>query len=485
MSREGCAEPTPGRAVCSGVARAVHLLLCCCAVLLLSGHARADDPPRLEPRFDADPGKAWAWTSAGGLRYTWVLPGGDAAIRLGDKRDLVVICHPAGNDYRWAADHFRPGEFRPRDIVIGVDGTSKGPEDTRLFLARDADVGAFATFLDEMRKAFPARRVLVYGHGQGGFFALQIAADRPAAVDGVVAAAGGGWLGPRMTPETQRVPVVFLHGTADPGAPYSQSVKLRDGYAGLGHPMAVLRRQQGWDQRPDPAGAIDAIDWCIGMTSPDPAEALAAARAILSPRPADEIDRRSPPWFAGGAAILTRFRGQGPAPFALGAGGESETDAIALLRRIEAEGAKHVGVLKRQVASGDAIRLDGGPWLGHLVALREDFRGVGPVEAYIKELGCDELAAKHAEVSVELTQTWFRGVSPKQTFETVVKVLPHCFLVEGLPPDLGDAIAKYFAQAQGHNLSPESIRRYRFFLMWKSGWDGGLKQYESLWSKWQ
>ncbi|MFM9995832.1 MAG: alpha/beta fold hydrolase [Phycisphaerales bacterium] len=461
------------------------LLLCCCAVLLLCGRATAEDPPRLEPRFDADPGKAWAWTSAGGLRYTWVLPGGDAAIKLGDKRDVIVICHSAGNDYRWAAEHFKPAEFRPRDIVIGVDGTSKGPEDTRLFLARDADVAAFAAFLDEVRKAFPARRVLVYGHGQGGFFALHVAADKPASVDGVAAASGGGWLGSRLTEETRRIPVVILHGTADPGAPYAQSVKLRDGYAALGHPMAALRRRQGWDQRPDPAGASDAIDWCIGMTTSDPAEALSAARAILAPRPADETGRRSPPWFSGGAAILTRFRGQGPAPFALGAGGEAETEAIALLRRVEAEAAGHVEVLRKQVASRDAIRLDGGPWLGHLVAIREDFRGVAPVEAYFKELGYDDIAAKHAEASVELTQTWFRGVPPKQTFETVVRVLPSCFLVEGLPPELGDAIPKFFAQAQGHNLSPESIRRYRFFLMWKAGWDDGLKQYEGLSSKWE
>jgi predicted esterase len=464
------------------VFRSGNLLLWCLAVLLLCGRAAAEDPPRLEPTLDAAPNKAWAWTSAGGLRYTWVLPAG---IAQGEKRDLVVICHGTGLDYRWGAANCKPGEFRASDFVVSVDGPSKGPEDSRLFMGREEDAAAFASFLGEMQKAFPVRRVFLYGHSQGGFFVVYFAGENGDMVDGVVAHASGAWNWSKVDEATMDVPIVFMHGTGDPVVPYEQSLGSRDHYTSVGHGMTALRRMPRYNHWPNAVRASECIDWCIGIQTTDPPEAFGAAEALLRVKPADEYSYRCPVWFSGAAAILGRFRGRGENPFQEGQTGGVEAEAIALLNRVEAEGAGHVELLKTQITSRDDLKLDGRPWLGHLISLREDFRGVEPVEAFYRELGYDELAAKHTETSGRITREWYRQASDRGIFETAVRVLPDCFLAEGLPPELVEFIPKAFAQAQALNVSPDSIKRYRNFVMWKAGWDEGLKEYESLWSKWE
>src|ERR1051326_1024005 len=96
--------------------------------------ARGDDPPRLAPAMDAEPGKAWAWTSENHLRYTWVLPKG---MKADEHRNLIVICHGTGLDYRWGSANYKPGMFRPGDIVVSVDGPSKANDGSRLFLGEE------------------------------------------------------------------------------------------------------------------------------------------------------------------------------------------------------------------------------------------------------------------------------------------------------------------------------------------------------------
>src|SRR5262245_14797651 len=116
--------------------------------------ARADEPPRLAPSREAEPAKAFAWTSEKGLRFTWVLPrdGGAAP-------DLVILCHGTGLDYRWGSANYKPGVFRPADIVVSVDGPTRADNGTRLFLGKGEDAAAFAAFLAEMRAAFRPSRV--------------------------------------------------------------------------------------------------------------------------------------------------------------------------------------------------------------------------------------------------------------------------------------------------------------------------------------
>ncbi len=438
----------------------------------------------MEPTLDAPAHKAWAWTSGGasggGLRYTWVMPPG---IAQGEKRDLVVICHGAATDYRWGGEHHKPGEFRPRDFVVSVDGPSKGPDDTRLFLGRDEDISAFEAFLDEMKQVFPVGRVILYGYGQGASFVLSYVGEKGETVDGAVAHAAGR-SGPAIDEFTLAVPIVLVHGTADGAVPYQECLEARARYLDGGHGKVALRRLPGAGHGPNAAVAAEAIDWCIGVTTTDAQEALAAAESMLRVKEAGPAPR-FPPWFSGAAAILSRFRGQGVHPFAEGQTGGVEGRAIDLLRKVEAEAGRHASILKGELPSREALKLDGRPWLGHLVSVREDFRGIGPVETLATDLGYDELAAKHAEAAGELTRAWYQQASDKRIYETAVRVLPSCFLFEGLPVELSDFIPRAFEHAQDLRVSPEAVRRYRNFVMWKTGWDEGLKRYEAMCAEWK
>src|SRR5690606_30883548 len=112
---------------------------------------------------------------------------------------------------------------RPNDIIISPDGPSEGLNGTRLFLGEAEDAIIFRDFLLEMSRIFPARGIFLYGHSQGGFFVAYFAGEWPAATEGVVAHASGAWSWSDREGGVQGVPIVFMHGTADPVVPYRQS----------------------------------------------------------------------------------------------------------------------------------------------------------------------------------------------------------------------------------------------------------------------
>src|SRR6185295_15699259 len=102
------------------------------------------------------------------LRFVWWLPK-DYAPKT--PRNLTVILHGTGLDYRWGLWNNKPGVFRPDDIVISVDGT-RPDNQARVFMGEKPDADAFAKFLGEMRTTFSVDRVFLYGHSQGGFFSV-------------------------------------------------------------------------------------------------------------------------------------------------------------------------------------------------------------------------------------------------------------------------------------------------------------------------
>src|SRR5258707_1400623 len=159
----------------------IHLSL---ALALFASIARADDPPQRAPSADAPPLTVFATTAkTGGLRYTWVLPKGYDGKT---PRNLCVILHGTGLDYRWGHWNNKPGIFRPDDIVVSVDGTSPA-ENSRLFLGEEKDAKLFKEFLAEMRTTFAVDRVFLYGHSQGGFFVPYYMGLFPETVAGGVA----------------------------------------------------------------------------------------------------------------------------------------------------------------------------------------------------------------------------------------------------------------------------------------------------------
>ena len=186
--------------------------------------ALPQDLPQKAPAADAKALTPCQWKSAGGLRFAWCLPEGYDGKSA---RNLTVILHGTGLDYRWGFLNNQPGVFRPDDVVVSVDGTSPGPNDTRLFLGEEKDAKDFHDFLAEIRTQFTISRVFLYGHSQGGFFVTYYAGEFPETVDGVVAHASGSWNWAKSGKKVQRVAIAFLHGSGDPVVPYRQSPAAR------------------------------------------------------------------------------------------------------------------------------------------------------------------------------------------------------------------------------------------------------------------
>ena len=142
-----------------------------------------EDPPELKPDATAESGVVYRWESANRLRYTWLLPDG---YDPSQPTDVTVILHGTGLDYRWGHWNNPIGVFRPQDIVLSVDGPTPDNK-TRLFMGEKDDAEAFKVFLSEMREMFSIDDIFLYGHSQGGFFAIYFAGEHPDLVDGAVA----------------------------------------------------------------------------------------------------------------------------------------------------------------------------------------------------------------------------------------------------------------------------------------------------------
>lgn len=453
--------------------------------LVLAFAARADGLPRRAPAPDAPPHTVFAWTSEGGLDYAWVAPPG---LTAASKRDLVILCHGTGLDHRWGPANYPPGAFRPGDIVVSPDGPTRADNGTRLFLGRPADAEAFAAFIDEMRRVFPVRRVLLYGHSQGSFFVLYFAGERPGLIDGVVAHASGAWTWTRCPKETLNIPIVLMHGTADPVVPYGQSIGGRDWYVSQGHRMVMLRRLPRYNHWPNAVRAAECLDWCIGMRTGDPTEALAAAESLLTQKGADQYQYRCAPWFAGAAAVLDRFKSAGPRPFdnkAAPADGQIARRAETLRAAMEAHGKRHADAIRDRLPPDRTLTLDGGGWLGHLISVREDFRGVAAIEDLVAELDFDNVLKKHKAAATPLYRAWYGNGEPSAIFAAVVESLPECFLVEALPFDLASRMESWFKAAEQEGIDPAHLRGYGAVMRWRQGWDDGLKAYAEIWSAWQ
>jgi predicted esterase len=450
-------------------------------LVLVSAPGTAQDLDRLAPTEKAAPLAAHEWSSKGGLRYVWWVPKGYDGK---PPRNLTVILHGTGLDYRWGFWNNRPGVFRPDDVVVSVDGTSPGQGETRLFLGEPKDAKAFREFLEEMRETFAVDRIFLYGHSQGGFFVVYFAGEHPDAVDGVVAHASGAWNWSKTGKPVKRVAIAFMHGTADPVVPYRQSPGSRDHYAKLAFPLLHLRRLPGYNHWPNAVRATEALDWCEGMTTARPERALALAEELLRSKGLDEYQYETPVSYAGARAILRRFESEEPPGFA-GVDAELARRAAALADRIEKEGAKHVDVLRRALKKGSDLKLDGKPWLGHVLSVREDFRGVETVGAFVEEIDLDRATEKHAKAAEEILKAWYDEKDAAKIYRAIVAGLPRAFLFEGFPPEMGERMAQWKGDAQSLKLTRRDLDGFRAFEQWKAGWDEGVREYEEIWKKWK
>jgi len=438
------------------------------------------DPPSRDPLEGGEPSEVYRWKSANGLRYTWLLPEG---YEPGVARDVTVILHGTGLDYRWGHWNNPTGIFRPDDIVLSVDGPTPNG-DSRLFMGEKPDAEAFKQFLDEMREVFAIDGLFLYGHSQGGFFTIYFAGEYPEAVSGVVAHASGAWNWSKMGKKVKRVPIAFMHGTNDPVVPYRQSPGSRDAYADEGFDLLHLRRMPGYNHWPNAVRATEVIGWCDGMSTEDPAEALREALEILRKKKADQYQYETTVGYSAAYDILKRLEGEGPRAFE-DVDSKLSRAAAKWIAEIDGAGKAHVKALRKHVQTKKGLTISDDPWLGHLLAVREDFRGVAPVEEYMAKVGFDKAYEKQAKSRDEVIEAFYdENASPKDQFEVIVAELSKGFLYEGYPSDLVKRLEKFAAEPKRYELSKKAMKAYEKIAAWRTSMEEGFKEYDSLWKKW-
>jgi hypothetical protein len=180
------------------------------------------------------------------------------------------------------------------------------------------------------------------------------------------------------------------------------------------------------------------------MTTASPTVALAAAEQMLAKKKADEYQWETVVGYSGARQVLGRITGD-EKPACKETDAATKEKAQKLVDRIEAEGSRHVEALKKLVAKKEDLALKGpAAWLGHLVALREDFRGVRSVEAYLKAIAFDDQKKGQLKAYQAVVNAWYDDKSVEVAkAKAILGGLPHAFLWEGLPPELGPKITEW------------------------------------------
>jgi len=450
------------------------------AVTPTVGRVRPDDLVDKPPDPMAKPLTGYGWKSKNDLRFVWWLPKDyDPA----SPRNLTVICHGTGLDYRWGYWNNKPGIFRPNDIVVSVDGPTPDGE-SRLFTDDKGSVDAFSAFLTEMTRTFAVDRVFLYGHSQGGFFVVFFAGEHPEQVAGVVAHASGAWNWSKLNGPVQDVAVAFMHGSSDPVVPYIQSPGSRDAYAKAGFDLLHLRRLDRYNHWPNAVRATETLNWCQGMTAKSPEEALACALDILSVKKPDEYQWTTTVGFAGARDVLRRLEKKGPRPFAEVPEAVAK-EAAEWVKKIEDAGAEQVAALKRELKNKKNLKLGDGPWLGRLVPMREDYRGVESVEAFLQEINYDTLAKTHDKAGAAIRNAWYQEKDPKDIYEAIVENLGKGFLYDGYPVEMAEKMKEWNKSAKKLKIPAIPQKKFADFEAWEKSWEDGLKAYAETWKTWK
>jgi predicted esterase len=441
---------------------------------------RPDEPEAKPPDAMAKPLTAYAWKSKNDLRFIWWLP---KDYDPNSPRNLTVICHGTGLDFHWGYWNNKPGIFRPNDIVVSVDGPTPD-HDSRLFTDDKACIDAFSAFLTEMTRSFSVDRVFLYGHSQGGFFVVFFAGEHPDQVAGVVAHASGAWNWSKMNGAVQKVAIAFMHGSSDPVVPYFQSPGSRDAYVKAGFDLVHLRRLDRYNHWPNAVRATETLNWCQGMTAKTPEEALACALDILRAKKSDEYQWTTVVGFAGARDVLRRLEKKGPRPF------EEVPEAVAKeaaewIAKIDAAGAEQAAALKAELKGRKNLKLDEAPWLGRIVPMREDYRGVESVEACLQELGYDALAKAHEKPGLAVRNAWYQEKDPKKIYEAIVENIGKGFLYDGYPPELAEKMKEWNDSAKKLKIPAGAQKKYADFEAWQAGWKAGLEAYAKTWKTWK
>jgi polyhydroxybutyrate depolymerase len=123
--------------------------------------------------------------------------------------------------------HFNEIADREGFIVVYPEGSKRGWADGRGITHADKRGVDDVAFIDKLMKVLKEKfsinhtRIYIAGHSNGGFMAQRLAIERSHqfAAIAVVAASLSESLASRFTP-SRPMPILFIHGTADPVTPY-------------------------------------------------------------------------------------------------------------------------------------------------------------------------------------------------------------------------------------------------------------------------
>lgn len=446
--------------------------------LILPSARPAPEVPEKAPDAKAKALTAFQSTTENGLRYIWWLPEDyDPA----HPRNLTLILHGTGLDYRWGPANNAPGRFRPDDVVISVDGPTPNGE-TRLFMDSKHDVDALHDCIEEWRRGFAIDRVFLYGHSQGSFFATYYAGERPKDVAGVVAHASGVWLQTKFDKRLSDIAISFLHGTHDPVVPFRQSVGARDEAWKVGLDLVHLRRIAYYNHWPNDVRASEELDWCEAMTSQDPARVLELGVRLLTPKLSPQEGYPTCVPFSGAREVLRRFE-KGAKRELEAADDAQRARAKKLIAALEDHAQDEVKALSKALPK--KLALDGEDWLGNLVPAREDLRGLAAMEELAKKLDYDALQKRHSQAAGKILDAWYSTKSPADIFEAIVGGLPEAFLFEGFPPELRERMEEWHSKAKELGIKKPLLAKYENYERWKKGWSDGAREREQAWKDWR
>ena len=373
----------------------------------------AEEPPARQPSPDAR-GKVYSAKSADGLEYLyWVPPDFDKS----KGADLLFIFHGSNLDRHWGFANHEPGKFRAHDIIVCPDGTTPNGEGGFNFRQADRDTNRVHALQLELRQIFKINATWLYGHSQGCFFAFLYAGQFQEDVDGVLGQAGGVWIGTQSSPKHRHQSIAIMHGTADPVVPFGNSVGALKHFNEQGYPAVHLRALPDWNHWPNADQAAQELAWCEGMAVKDPDLVAAALKELLAVKSgADPFAR----WSVG--------KRLAEMPFVTDAQKQLARTAVS---RVEAQVDRHIAEITAGLGKNAGDKLDGKPWLGHLVRFRQDYAGIESADRFLKDWAkrIDDQRKRADEASKDYLAKMEK--EPAKAFLSGIDIVARGFLVEG------------------------------------------------------
>lgn len=468
-------------------------------------------------------------TSESGVTYRWRLGEG---LQQGETTDAVVIFSPRASraGIKGALldelsgvlvlmpegvkhEEKKAGEVSPSDISMAAaerlitemaERERKGKwadiEQPPEFDCEMRDALAARGYLLEMGREYGVRRFFLVGVGEGAGFATLFAARFPALADGLVLVdvercelAGTGEHGGGIL----QIPIVMT--TTAGGKRGHETALLRAAYAENGHEMVRVCRVDGGDGSEKTAAEMaDAVRrgvaWCDAMTrrgegaaddvlslsrglADDPRWLGAARRSLERLLPKKEEEDES----ASDGAVMMDLSG-----VAIGKPGDMLDDvsekvrgrAEEMIGLIDEQALRHVWTLRGGCADVKMFVLDGSAWLGHVAAIREEWRGVPLVERYLHECGYAAMVDAHNEAAAEMWEVWDGEAAGSVKdegafFRRATAAFGGCYASEYLPRDCEERLRGMYARREALGLDGEALEQFERVTLYAESMEKG------------